>query len=323
MGLTIVVTVVLGLVQLAIAVPLLLILWLKRQLYRPPPLPLWARVAEVDDRLVLHLAAAIEGLSPGTMGQIAVAQAQAGDMETARALLARAETRLQRLSRTPRLLRWDDSLIPECERKRLSDAQQRFASVLLGQEQPPPVRLDPTALSWVREPVTFGGASRPPDPIRVLVAKGQFHTALDLARALPRDALDGQPAKSMAVVAVGQHEAGDTQGAAATLVEAVAVARRFSNIWPVGDDSGYRERALTYLAVLQVYIGDLKGARRTIAIIYDQDSADHACSEVALILAGQGERRAALELLWQIANKEQKAHACMRLAEIYRPAGKF
>lgn len=314
MALMIGVTVVLGLMQIAMSVPVLAVLWLGRVLYRPSPLPSWAESATIDAGLVLRLAAGLGGLSPGTMGRIAVAWAQAGDVEAARSLLARAEARLERLSRIPRVPRWDDSVIPEWERKRLDEARRRFASVLLGQEQPLPALLSPSALSWVREPIVAGGAPLPPDPVRVLVGEGRFDAALARARALPRDAPGGQPALAMAIVAVGQHEAGDPQGAVASLAEAVGVARRFSNIWPLGDDSGYRERALASLAVLEVHVGDLDGARRTMGLILDQDCADQVCRDAGFILAGRGELRAALRFTWWIADREQKAGACLQLA---------
>jgi tetratricopeptide (TPR) repeat protein len=311
------VLIVLLLLQLGISLPVLCVAVLRRALYHPRPLPLWARAVEVDEQLILRLAATIEGLPPSTMGKIAVAQARAGDVDAGRDLLARAERRLEQPSLVPQFLRWDDSIIPECERQSLDEAEREFAAVLLGQGPPLQWSFYPDARTWFWD---GDGASRQGpelDPIGLLIAQERFEEALTLARALPRDAPEGQPAKAMGRVAIGQHSAGDVQSAWATLVEAVEVARRFSNIWPINiTQSGYRERALESLAALQVQLGDLRGANRTMGLIYDLDTVDQVCIQAAFVLTQRGERLAALEFLWQMADKDRKARTCLDLVRM-------
>lgn len=291
--------------QVAIVLPgagaSLLLRRLRQWLYRAAR----PSLVEPGPAALLDHAAALPGLPPRSLGAVAVAQARLGRPVQARKTLALADAALARMSTLPRWLTWNDDAWPDFEARHLSDAHEDAARIALGQQpafrRGPP---QPRALNWLH---LVGGSLDA--TVARLLGEGRLAEAAEQARQVPRDPVGAQPAATLARVAMATGRAGDAAGAAETLAEAVAVARRFSDVWPIGDSSGYRERALSALAVLQVVVGRLEEGRATMGLLRTEDAADGAAADAALVLAADGLWGDAAQFLLDIADHGRRAEA--------------
>ncbi len=255
--------------------------------------------------LLLRAVAKDRSISPGLRSLLALEQARVADFDGARRTLAESEQDLSQLRRFWRPFARTD-LDPQFETERLNRSRRRLAAMDL-----------PDRLDLERETEIFLKLSLAASAAVVSAAeRGDFDEAIRLALSEGTDPISLQPVRSLALIACRQHARGEF-GAGATLRLAHSIAAGLSNWWPIGDDSGYRERAFELVAVLQVHTGHADEALRTLDDVRDSDTADTVARHVAVRLASRGDMTAAASLIWSIVDPDQRAKACIDAVQVW------
>lgn len=254
---------------------------------------------------LLGAVATDQRVSPGLRSLVALEQARFGDLNGARKSIDTAERDVTRLLRS-RLTFLNHGVDPHFELQTLLRSRRRLAAMDL----PEPLNLEHQSAILARIMLSASA------DVVAATERGDFRHALNLALLEEADTISLQPVRSLALIATRQHERGDPD-APETLRRASPLAAGLSNWWPIGDDSGYRERALALVAVQQAHIADTDGALETLRRILDPDAADATAKDIAVVLASRGDVGATVAVLWSIADHDQRARACIDAVQVW------
>lgn len=253
--------------------------------------------------LLRHIAVSSRS-APHLRALLALEQMRSGDSEGANATIASAERAARHpLRRVMSLL--DNSIDADFEIKGVADARCSYRM----KDQPRPVNHAKIIMDGVKLWL------RASDNVTDLVRQGDFEKAIAIAL-VERGTVSLEPASSLAFVG-HQQFALRHPGCEETLRLAALTAARMSNWWPIGDDSGYRERALRLVAQVQALSGDIRGANDTLERILDPGTADSTAHDMAILHAARHELNEMAFQLWSIVAQDERVRASIHAAQVW------